>query len=90
MKKDLINKMIPVETLDKKTWYMDVNNLSLSELFKLKDELKNKSDVSIRVIDGIIRHSTIDNYNYNKRDIEKSKQGYRNIKILMKMKRKGR
>lgn len=93
MKKDLIENMIPVETIDKKIWYIDITNLSLSELITLKNELINKSVMSVRVLDAIIHQTT--NYYFEetkleKRYNEKRKQGYRNKKVLIKMKRKGK
>ena len=93
MKKGLINNMIPVKTKDDNVWFIDISNLTLSELFKLKNELVGKSNISIRALDAIIHqnaNTTYEETNFNKRDIEKSKLGYRNSKVLIKMKRRGR
>ncbi len=93
MKKGLLNNMIPVKTKDDNVWFIDISNLTLSELFKLKNELVGKSNISIRALDAIIHqnaNTTYEETNFNKRDIEKSKLGYRNSKVLIKMKRRGR
>ena len=93
MKKGLLNNMIPVKTKDDNVWFIDISNLTLSELFKLKNELVGKSNISIRPLDAIIHqnaNTTYEETNFNKRDIEKSKLGYRNSKVLIKMKRRGR
>lgn len=93
MKKGLINNMIPVKTKDDNVWFIDISNLTLSELFKLKNELVGKSNISIRALDAIIHqnaNTTYEETNFKKRDIEKSKLGYRNSKVLIKMKRRGR
>ena len=85
--------MIPVKTKDDNVWFIDISNLTLSELFKLKNELVGKSNISIRALDAIIHqnaNTTYEETNFNKRDIEKSKLGYRNSKVLIKMKRRGR
>ena len=93
MNKKYIDNLIPVETIDNKICYLDISALSLSELIKLRKELSNKSNISIRPLDAIIHqnsNSTYDELNFNKRDIEKSKQGYRSQKIQIKMKRRKR
>lgn len=93
MKKGLINNMIPVKTKYDNIWFIDISNLTLSELIKLKNELVGKSNISIRALDAIIHqnaNTTYEETNFNKRDIEKSKLGYRNSKVLIKMKRRGR
>ena len=93
MKKGLLNNMIPVKTKDDNVWFIDISNLTLSELFKLKNELVGKSNISIRALDAIIHqnaNTTYEETNFNKRDIEKRKLGYRNSKVLIKMKRRGR
>ena len=93
MKKGLINNMIPIKTKDDNVWFIDISNLTLSELIKLKNELVGKSNISIRALDAIIHqnaNTTYEETNFKKRDIEKSKLGYRNSKVLIKMKRRGR
>ena len=92
MKKELMN-IIPIETNNKGIWYLDISKLSLSELIKLRKELETKSNASIRSLDAIIHHNTSSSYedmNFKKRDMEKKKQGYRNRKVLIRMRRQGR
>ena len=93
MRKRFNGDIIPVETFNKGTWYMNVSNLSLSELIALRKELTKKSNVSISVLDSIIHrnaNSDFESTNFRKREFEKRKQGYRNKKVLIKMKRRGR
>ena len=93
MKKELKDNMIPVKTEDNNIWYLDISNLTLSELIKLKKELLGKSIVSIRPLDAVIHqnaNTTYEESNFYKRENEKRKLGYRNSKVLIKMKRRGR
>ena len=93
MEKGLINNLVPVKTKDGRIWYIDISNLNLSELIKLRKELVGKSVTSIRVLDAIIHensNTTFKETNFRKREFAEKKSGYRNRKILIKMKRKGR
>ena len=76
MKKVINNNMVPIETHNKGTWFMDVSNLNLSELIKLRNELTKKSNISISVIDAIIHSNANSGYedtNFRKREFEKRK-----------------
>ena len=91
MKKGYNGDIIPIETYNKGIWYMDVTNLTLSELIALRKELATKSNNSISVLDSIIHrnsNSSFEDTNFRKREFEKRKQGYRNKKVLIKMKRR--
>lgn len=86
-----IDNIIPIETNNKGIWFMDISQLSLSELINLRNELSKKSTVSISSLDGIIHKEAGSNSqetNFRKREYEKRKQGYRNKAVLIKMKRR--
>ena len=91
MKKGYNGDIIPIETYNKGIWYMDVTNLTLSELIALRKELATKSNNSISVLDSIIHrnsNSSFEDTNFRKQKKKKRKQGYRNKKVLIKMKRR--
>ena len=63
-----------------KTWYLDVSNLSLSELIDLKNELVGTKGHSIQYLDAII-HDEI-GYDYN--DFKSIKRENKAIRSPMK------
>ena len=63
-----------------KTWYLDVSNLSLSELIDLKNELVGTKGRSIQYLDAII-HDEI-GYDYN--DFKSIKRENKAIRSPMK------
>ena len=73
------DNFIPVEVINENdNWYMDVSNLSLSELIKLRDSLTGT--VSFRVLDSIIYQKsdvTFETYNrFNRRENKRNKEIY--------------
>ena len=94
MKHELIDDMVPVSVNNMKDiWYIDVSNLSLSELIELKEDLKGYSIQSIRVLDAIIHKNagtTFEETNFNDRQIRNMKKGCRNQKALIKLRKKNR
>ena len=84
------NKYIPIEVEGDYNWYMDITNLSLSELIKLRDQLTGT--VSYRHLDGIIydvSNISLDSYrNLNKRGFERVNAKSRRYKAKNKYKRR--
>lgn len=73
------NKYIPFEVEGDYNWYMDVSNLSLSELIKLRDLLSGT--VSYRHIDGIIyelSNISVDSFH------DLNKRGYQRVRAKSK------
>ena len=66
---------IPIEANDNDIWYMDVSNLSLSELISLKNQLLG--GISYRALDKAIydkSNITLDTYyNLTKREFQRNK-----------------
>ena len=80
---------VPIET-KYESWYMDVSDLSLSELIELKNELRGSFD-SISVIDGIIKEEYISSLWTDKlayRDRKEYKRQRINKKIKIRRNRK--
>ncbi len=78
-------KYIPVEVIqDKKinVWYLDISNLSLSELTKLRNTLSSTQDYSVRMLDGIIYDLTGigTNLNHQYKENKKAKKLERKTK----------
>ena len=94
MKKGLMENMVPVSVHESNDiWFIDVSNLSLSELINLKKELIGYSIQSIRVLDAIIHENagtTYEETNFTKRDTEQLKKGCRNPKAFTKRRRNTR
>ena len=86
-----MHNYIPVETIGgKDNWYMDISNLSLSELINLRDSLKGT--ISYRYLDGVIYNLTnisLDSFhNLNKRGYQRVNAKSR--RYIAKNKRKRR
>ncbi len=94
MRKELIANMVPISVKSPNDiWYMDISNLSLSELINLKEELKGYSNQSIRVLDAIIHKNAGTTYEetyFDSRNRKKQKEGYKNRRTYIKSKKKKR
>lgn len=85
----LLDNMIPVSAFINDhydIWYIDIENLNLSDLFKLRNELVKNSQISIRVLDAVILKETNSYY----KPPRVKNEVYRNSKISYKKRAKRR
>ena len=79
----MVNSFIPIEVSKGNNWYMDISNLSLSELIALKNELTGT--IGYAALDSVIYEKsniTFDTYNnLAKREFQRNKE------ILLKPKK---
>ena len=85
-------RFIPIEVTNDSNWYMDITNLSLSEIIALKDSLRGTD--SIRALDSRIYELsgiTYESYNnLSKRQQLRNKETYCKTKKFNKNKFKKR
>lgn len=86
-----MKEFIPIEVKRKRkdeTWFLDISNLSLSELIKLKNELIGISEISIPQIDKIIYDEIGEKSNNIKVSYREYKKEEKNRKYVKKFSKK--
>ena len=76
----MVSRFIPVEGNENEIWYMDISNLTLTDLIQLKKELNGNKVNSISAIDAVIHNEL--GYEYS--DIKSIKRENKRLGMPLK------
>ena len=76
----MVSRFIPVEGNENEIWYMDISNLTLTDLIQLKKELNGNKVNSISAIDAVIH----DELGYEYSDIKSIKRENKRLGMPLK------
>ena len=76
----MVSRFIPVEGNENEIWYMDISNLTLTDLIQLKKELNGNIVNSISAIDAVIH----DELGYEYSDIKSIKRENKRLGMPLK------